>query len=426
MEMSEELRTMFHNFFSDMRGQLVQEVRRSLEDDASEVTFAIPREQYVDRRASTPISTDDGASYASIVSADIHKLGARTITLANGDSILVPLECETLYKENLSPESKQIKPITLTAVQLDKFTTKTDILSWFKDHYVPYYRYGGQKHLVHMIDSASLEQIKALLRSKLEWMETTPQELMDEVYRCAWEVPQSAHDYRVALRTITFNTLVSDIRFDFDAIIFSTAVSKLLTKSAVKYSKSAASHVLAQIKEPLLVKHLNERIDLIDSFEEFWIDYTDRVAKLEEASKIMELKHSKKQATGKVDSRATKPTCEICSQEGHYATNTDGTVVRCPAALAKPDVFKSKADAALTTRAKKFAAATAAPNAESNKKHYKPKTGSAKAVISIPVEGVAGGLSEQLFSATPKVTLTFHNLMGWSFLPFWMVDQSPM
>ena len=53
--MTEEMRAMFRTFFSDMKGEMVQEVRRSLEDDASEVTFALPnREHYVDtRRAST-------------------------------------------------------------------------------------------------------------------------------------------------------------------------------------------------------------------------------------------------------------------------------------------------------------------------------------------------------------------------------------
>ena len=75
----------------------------------------------------------------------------------------------------------------------------------------------------YMVGSAELEQLRALLRSDLDWIESSSQEVMDEVYRCTWEVPLSAHDYRVALKALTFNTLIADIRFDFDAIIFRTA-----------------------------------------------------------------------------------------------------------------------------------------------------------------------------------------------------------
>lgn len=36
------------------------------------------------------------------------------------------------------------------------------ILSWFKDHYVPYYRYGAQLHLVHMVDSKNGSKSRAI------------------------------------------------------------------------------------------------------------------------------------------------------------------------------------------------------------------------------------------------------------------------
>lgn len=54
------------------------------------------------------------------------------------------------------------------------------------------------------------------------------QEIMDEVFHCPWELSQSAHDYRVALKALTFNAvdsiLVADVRFDLDAIIFRNCV----------------------------------------------------------------------------------------------------------------------------------------------------------------------------------------------------------
>lgn len=397
--MEDELRTMMQRLVSEMKGEIVSEILKGLSDDAaSEVTVQAPQRAVgTPRGATTDISSTDD-DFRSVTSTD--RVGNRMIHIQNGDQIVVPLDCETLYKENNSPDAKQIKKITLTNTQVGAFVTKSDILAWFKEHFVSYYRYGGQLHLIHMVDSSVLEQIRALLRSEMDWIEATPQDIMDEVFRCSWEVPQSAHDYRVGLKLLTFPTLVADVRFDFDAVIFRTACAKLLAKSAVKYSKSAASNILAQMKEPLLVNHLTERVDLLDSFEGFWMEYSDRVTQLEAAAKVMGMKQVKK---------PPKAVCELCSKEGHYATNREGTSILCPQALATPDKFKTKAATVIAARAKKFADQASNTNA-APKKNGKQKTGGVNKVLSSPIAGEVenqGHLSEQLYSPTPLVVLSF-------------------
>ena len=389
---------LMRGFFAEMQTKLVSEVVKSLTETHDSVSESSSEKETI---VSIPVGDESPSS---------EKPEGRQILLKNGDAILVPFDCETLYRESKVAEDKLIKKIALTSKEVDAFIDKSDILAWFKKSYVPYYRYGGQLSLIHMIDASLVLRIHTLLGSKLEWHSASPQAIMDDVFVCSWKIQHSANAYHESLKAILCSSKLEDIRFEFNAIDFRASCEALLKLNSVKWSHSVGISILNQVKEHRLVKHLKEKLDSFHSLEEFWSEYSDRVAQLESAAKVLDIKHVSKHAgkDGK-DAKEFKESsfqstyeCPICKGP-HYAVNREGTKVTCPEVDKNPAQYKAKATEVLAARAKAFQEKSAKSAAATAAK----KSGGAKAVSTEvdPPASSTGTLSEQLFSPAPVVTL---------------------
>lgn len=165
---------LMRSFFAEMQQTLVAEVVRSLATDID------------------PVS-DSSSERSTVIIPPLE--GGRQLLLKNGDVILVPFDCETLYKESKVAEDKLVKKISLSSKEVDSFIDKSDIFAWFIKSYVPYYRYGGQLSLIHMIDASLVLRLHTLLASNLEWYNATPQQIMDDVFINSWKLQHSANAY---------------------------------------------------------------------------------------------------------------------------------------------------------------------------------------------------------------------------------------
>jgi len=379
-------------FFAEMQTKIVSEVISSVHDAGHDAV------------------SDESSEKETIIMGEedpsVFSEGGRQLNLRNGDRILVPFDCETLYRESKVAEDKLVKKLALTSKEVDAFIDKSDILCWFKKSFVPYYRYGGQLSLIHMIDAQLVLKIHLLLGSKIDWKSATPQAIMDDVFICSWQQQHSANAYQEGLKALQCSSRLEDIRFEFNAIDFRVSCEAVLKVSSVKWSNAVGTSILNQVKEMRLTKHLKEKLDSFNSLDEFWLEYTDRVMQLEMAAKILDIKQppkpnpkDPKDPPKDPKNPSPKHECPLCKGP-HYAVNREGTLVTCPEVGKNPAKYKAKADELMAARAKSFQEKSAEKAAAPT-----PKKGGVKAVSTAVDMSVPPALSEQLFSPAPVVTL---------------------